>query len=177
MTGTMLRTIAEINASVREEFVTWLGGVFEHSPWLADAAWSARPFADRAALHRAMVEVVNRASPGQQLALIRAHPDLVGRAALAGTLTRASTAEQEAAGLDPGRLTEAERTRFADLNAAYQSRFGFPFIICARENTKATILAAFEQRLGHDRDQEIRTALDEIAKIARLRLTDLVNEH
>jgi OHCU decarboxylase len=109
----------------------------------------------------------------EQVALIRAHPDLVGRAALAGTLSSASTAEQAAAGLD--RLTPDEIADFTRLNAEYQARFGFPFVICARENKKESILAGFSARLTNSREREIQAALAEIAKIGWLRLLDSVS--
>ena len=169
-----LWTIAEVNTWDVETFVARLGGVFESSPWIAERAWTTRPFADLDALHRSMVEVVNSATEEQQLALIRAHPDLVGAAALAGTLTPASTGEQAAAGLDPGSLTPDEIAEFAIRNAVYNERFGFPFVICARENRKASILAGLQARVDHPAEQERQTALDEIAKIAWFRLTDLI---
>ncbi len=168
--------IGEINALDRDAFVERLGSVFENSPWIAATAWPLRPFSSRQALHRAMCDIVDRASPDDQLALIQAHPDLVGQAALAGRLTRASTAEQAAAGLDLDRLTPEERAAFATNNHAYRERFGFPFVICARENKKAAILAGFAARLEHDRAEEIGIALAEIAKIAHYRLVDLVAE-
>ena len=158
----------------REAFVNRLGGVFESSSWIADRAWASRPFADLDGLHRAMVDVVTTASEEQQLALIRAHPDLVGAAALAGTLTCESTGEQAAAGLDPGSLTPDEIAEFGALNASYTERFGFPFVICARENRKESILAGLRTRIDHSDDQERRTALEEIAKIAWYRLADLI---
>jgi OHCU decarboxylase len=119
---------------------------------------------------------VARAGAERQVALIRAHPDLVGRAALAGTLTRESTGEQQAAGLDPGRLTPEEIAQFRELNEAYKTRFGFPFVICARENTKEAILSAFASRLRNNRDDEIATAIAEIAQICWYRLADAVDE-
>lgn len=168
--------IAAINALDRDGFVALLGGLFEGSPWVGVDAWAARPFADRDALERALVEAIERASRERQMALIRAHPDLVGRAALAGTLGRESTAEQAAAGLDRDRLSPAEVARFAELNAAYRERFGFPFVICARENKKDAILAGFAARLGHTREEEIGVALREIGRIGHFRLLDLVRE-
>jgi 2-oxo-4-hydroxy-4-carboxy-5-ureidoimidazoline decarboxylase len=169
-------TLAEVNAWDRDAFVARLGGLFEGSPWIAAEAWAARPFGSREELHRAFRDAILRADEERQLALIRAHPDLVGRAALAGTLTRESTGEQRAAGLDPGRLTPEEIARFGELNATYKERFGFPFVICARENRKASILAGFQTRLGNDRPTEIATALGEIAKIGWYRLVDAVDE-
>ncbi len=106
--------------------------------------------------------------------MIRAHPDLVGAAALAGTLTRESTGEQAAAGLDPGSLTPEEIAEFAERNAAYKERFGFPFVICARENRKASILAGLRTRIDHSAEQERQTAINEIGKIAWYRLADLI---
>jgi 2-oxo-4-hydroxy-4-carboxy-5-ureidoimidazoline decarboxylase len=164
--------LAELNAMDRAGFVAALGAVFEHSPWIADAAFAARPFADVAALHRAMVAAVDRAGEERQLALIRAHPDLAGKAARAGALGAHSTREQAGAGLD--RLSDEEYARFHRLNDAYQARFGFPFIIAVRDHTKDTILRAFETRLGHDRASEIAEALRNVARIAELRLADLV---
>ena len=165
-------TIAEVNGLDREAFTEVFGGVFEHSPWIAAAGWESRPFASVEALHESLCAVMYGASAAQQEALIREHPDLVGRAAREGGLTPASTGEQAAAGLD--RLSAAEIARFEELNAAYRDRFGFPFVICARENKKESILAGFDARLGNARDEEITTALGEIAKIARLRLLDIV---
>jgi 2-oxo-4-hydroxy-4-carboxy-5-ureidoimidazoline decarboxylase len=169
-------TITDVNTWDRDTFVARLGFLFEHSPWIAEAAWPDRPFASRADLFRSLVAAVARADVASQVALIRAHPDLVGHAALAGTLTRASTGEQQAAGLDPGRLTPAEIARFRELNEAYTTRFGFPFVICARENTKDTILAGFVSRLGNTRDDEIAVALAEIGKICWYRLADAVDD-
>jgi OHCU decarboxylase len=157
--------------SDREAFVTRYGGLFEHSPWVAEAAWAAGPFADDEALLAAMVAAVERAPHERRLALIRAHPDLAGRAAIAGELTADSAREQAAAGLD--RLTPEEYATFTRTNAAYRERHGFPFVICAREHDKASILAAAGERLEHDTAAEMAVALAEIAKIARLRLADL----
>ena len=165
-------TLREINALDQDGFVTALGFVFEGSPWIAARAWQARPFGSLTHLHRSLCDVMYNASVEQQVALIRAHPDLVGQAALAGTLTPVSTQEQASAGLD--RLSPEEIATFTRLNQAYRHRFGFPFVICVRENRKEGILAAFATRLEHSRDEEISTALAEIAKIASLRLRDVV---
>jgi len=167
-------TLEQVNALTREEAVERFGHLFEHSPWIVEATWDQRPFVSRAALHRALVETVWSAPEERQVALIAAHPDLVGRAALAGTLTRESTGEQRAAGLDAGALTPEEIDAFARNNAAYRERFGFPFVICARENKKESILAGFAARLGNAREEEIRQALREIGRIAWYRLTDVV---
>jgi 2-oxo-4-hydroxy-4-carboxy-5-ureidoimidazoline decarboxylase len=142
--------------------------LFEHSPWV-EARADARPSSgDR---HADLMAVVGDASPEEQLALIRAHPELAGKAAVDFSLTEASAAEQAGAGLD--RLTKAELDRFHALNAAYRERFGFPFIICVRLTDKAGILAAMERRLGNDRDTEIATALAQIGEIVRLRLESI----
>jgi 2-oxo-4-hydroxy-4-carboxy-5-ureidoimidazoline decarboxylase len=168
-------TLEEINALDQGDFVRALGGLFEGPPWIVTEAWQARPFASLEELHRALCSIMYNASLERQIALIRDHPDLVGRAALAGTLTPASTNEQASAGLD--RLSPEEIATFTRLNQAYHERFGFPFVICVRENKKDGILAGFTARLNNTREQEIRTALDEIAKICSLRLHDLVSDH
>jgi 2-oxo-4-hydroxy-4-carboxy-5-ureidoimidazoline decarboxylase len=162
------RTLADLNSLDRTAFVDALGWVFEGSPWVAERAWAARPFASVAALHAALVQAVERASPDEQLALIRVHPDLGTRARLSDS----STAEQAGAGLD--RLNPDEYARFHDLNARYRERFGFPFIIAVRNHTKASILAEFARRLGHSATDERATALAEIATIARFRLAEAV---
>ena len=165
-------TISQINALPREEFVRVVGPVFEHSPWIAERTQG--PFADRDTLHARLVATTDAATIEEKLSLIRAHPDLVGRLAREGKLTRESTGEQAAAGLNT--LTDDEVRAFETYNAAYRDKFGFPFVICARENKKDAILAAFPVRLQNDAAQEIRTALAEIYKIARLRLLDLIEE-
>jgi 2-oxo-4-hydroxy-4-carboxy-5-ureidoimidazoline decarboxylase len=165
-------TLAQLNSLSREEFVRNVGPVFEHSPWIAEAAWAGRPFATVEQLHGALCQTVRKSSESQKLALIRAHPDLVGRAALAGTLTRESIGEQASAGLS--QLTAAETAAFQKYNAAYREKFGFPFVICARLNRKEAILAGFEARLHSSPEQEVAAALAEIFKIAELRLRDLI---
>jgi OHCU decarboxylase len=155
----------------RDAFVARFGGVFEASPWIAERAYARGPFAGVAELHRAMVAVVDEAPREARLALIRAHPDLAGKAAIAGALTAESTREQAAAGLD--RLTPQQHARILALTAAYRDRFGFPFVVCAREHTADSIIAAAQERLHNDPDAEERAALAEIAKIAALRLADL----
>ena len=166
----MTVTIATLNRLDREAFRRTLGGVFEQSPWVADAAFDRRPFATLDALHATMVDVVRSASRPAQLALIREHPDLAGKAARA-TMSAASVAEQASAGLD--RLTDEEYERFERLNHAYRDRFGFPFVIAVRRHDKLAILSAFEARLRNTVDDEIATALAQIGEIARLRLETL----
>jgi OHCU decarboxylase len=165
-------SIEQLNDADQDAFVGAIGFAFEGSPWIAAQAWHDRPFSGLDQLYEALCAVVQRAPRDRQLALIEAHPDLVGRAALAGTLTPHSQEEQASAGLD--RLSPDEVATFARLNAAYRERFGFPFVICVRENKTEAILAGLTTRLGHARDQEIATALGEIAKIARLRLLDVL---
>jgi urate oxidase / 2-oxo-4-hydroxy-4-carboxy-5-ureidoimidazoline decarboxylase len=169
-------SMTEINALDRAEFVARLGHLFEGSPWIVAAAWDSRPWESVQSLHATLVNEVASASEERQLSLIRAHPDLVGRAALAGTLTRESTAEQRAAGLDPEALTEEEIAQFRDANAQYQEKFGFPFVICARENREESILFGFATRLRNEPAVEMQTALDEIGKIAWHRLNDVVDD-
>jgi len=164
-------SIAEINSLSLDDFVRVIGPVFEHSPWIAEASWTKRPFASLEELHGALCGTVREAGEEQQLALIRAHPDLVGRAALAGTLTPTSAGEQASAGLN--QLAPDEIAAFQKFNQAYRDKFGFPFVICARLNKKEAILNGFQARLQHSRAEEIETALEEIAKIAKLRLQDI----
>jgi 2-oxo-4-hydroxy-4-carboxy-5-ureidoimidazoline decarboxylase len=145
-----------------------MSALFEHSPWV-EARADARPSSgDR---HADLMAVVRDATPEEQLALIRAHPELAGEAAVDGSLTQASAAEQASAGLD--RLTQSEFDRFHALNAAYREKFGFPFIICVRLTDKAGILAAMERRLANDRDTEIAAAIEQIGEIVRLRLGEM----
>jgi 2-oxo-4-hydroxy-4-carboxy-5-ureidoimidazoline decarboxylase len=167
-----MTSIAALNAADRATFVAAIGFAFEHSPWIAEAAWEHRPFASAGALHAALAGVVASAPEDLRVALIAAHPDLAGRVAREGRLTAASHGEQSAAGLD--RLTAEEIARFDAANAAYRARFGFPFVICAREHDTTSILAALERRTRNDRPTEIAIALGEIAKIAQLRLQDAV---
>ena len=165
-------TLDRLNAADRETFVNAIGFAFENSPWIAEAAWEHRPFASLAVLHSSMVSLVTAASSERQIALIVAHPDLAGHLARAGWRTSASATEQDHAGLD--QLTADELVHFDRLNSAYHTRFGFPFVICARENNKASIIAALEERLTNDREAESAMALAEIAKIARLRLAGAI---
>ena len=161
-------TLAAVNALPPAEFVRVAGPVFEDSPWIAEAVVNQRPFVAALELLGAMCAAVRTSSEDKQLALIRAHPDLVGRA----VLTAESRGEQVAAGLTG--LTPEEVALFGRYNSEYHARFGFPFVICARLNKKDAILAAFPARLEHSAEQERATALEEIYKIARLRLGDLL---
>ncbi len=161
-----------LNAADRANFVAVLGGIFEKSPWIAERAHRPAPFATVAALFDAMAGAVDSATRDEKLALIRNHPDLAGKAARAGTLTAASAAEQGTLGLD--RLSDTEFARFERLNKAYKDKFGFPFVICVKRQTRDAILDSFERRLGNDADAELAAALAEISLIARLRLAEMV---
>jgi OHCU decarboxylase len=167
-------SLAELNARDEAGFVAVCGPLFEHSPWIAARTWKRRPFPTLAALHEELVATVQQATRQEQLALIAAHPDLVGRLAREGRLSRSSAAEQAAAGLSA--LSASEIDLFERCNREYRDKFDLPFIICARENRKEAILAAFPARLAHTREQEIAASLAEIGKIARLRLRDAVTE-
>jgi len=162
--------LAAINHLSREAFVEQLGWVFEHSPWVAEKAWEHRPWASLEALHRSLVQVVREAPKEAQLALIRAHPDLGSRARMA----QASVAEQKGAGLDA--LPPAEFERIQTLNRAYTDKFGFPFILAVRGKSKAEVFKAMEERLPNPPELEFQTALEEIYKIARFRLADLLGQ-
>jgi 2-oxo-4-hydroxy-4-carboxy-5-ureidoimidazoline decarboxylase len=169
----MSLTISELNQLGRAEFVRAIGPVFEHSPWIARATWARRPFVDLNDLHHELCKTAKNSGEQKHLVLIRSHPDLVGRAALTGTLTRESLNEQAGAGLN--KLSPKETGLFQKKNAAYRKKFGFPFVICARLNKKEVILAGFDQRLKNSREREIKTALEEIFKIAEFRLRDLIS--
>ena len=159
----------------RDDFVARFGGIFEHSPWVAEGAYDKGlgPESDSAeGLHADMTAVMRAAPKDKLLALINAHPDLAGKLHAAGRLTADSSKEQSSAGLDM--LTDAERARFTELNDAYKARFGFPFILAVKGKTKQEILASFETRLHHTPDEEFKTALEQIEKIALLRLKDML---
>jgi 2-oxo-4-hydroxy-4-carboxy-5-ureidoimidazoline decarboxylase len=153
----------------RGTFIARYGALFEHSPWVVARAAERLPFSS---LHGGLMQVVQDATPEEQLALIRAHPELAGKAAVDGTLTHASAAEQASAGLD--QLTQEEFDRFHALNAAYADKFDFPFIICVRLTNKGGILEAMQRRLDNDRETEIGTALEQIGEIVRLRLENIL---
>jgi 2-oxo-4-hydroxy-4-carboxy-5-ureidoimidazoline decarboxylase len=157
-------TIDELNSLPREAFVGALGGIYEHSPWVAERAWDQRPFASIEALHGVMRAAVDGASSEVQLRLLRAHPDLGARL----QMSAASTGEQAGAGLD--RLGAGEFERLRDLNLAYRAKFGFPFILAVKGATKAEIFAALERRFGNEPEEEFREALRQVHRIAAFRL-------
>jgi 2-oxo-4-hydroxy-4-carboxy-5-ureidoimidazoline decarboxylase len=165
-------SLDEVNAMPESDFVAIIGPLFEHSPWIARETWPQRPFVSREDLLARLAATFRRATLERKLDLIRAHPDLAGRLARQGDLTPDSTQEQASAGLD--RLLPDEVKQFEEYNRSYQARFNFPFVICARLNDKKTILLAFQRRLQLSRADEIETALDEIEKIAALRLNALL---
>ena len=165
-------SLDELNAAGRVQFLAALGDIFEHSPWVAEIAAGQRPFATLASLYQSLQTALLGADPERQLAVIKAHPDLAGKAARAGSLTADSTAEQASAGLD--RLSEAEYAAFGRLNEAYKARFGFPVIICVRRHTKESILHQLERRCEHDAATERAAAIAEILRIVALRLDQRV---
>ena len=167
-------SLDEINAMPAADFVAALGDVFEHAPWVAERAAAGRPYSSVAALHEALMHAVYGAPTATQLAFVRGHPELGGKLARAGAMTHASKSEQGGLGLD--RLNDEEFARFERLNGAYRERFGFPFIICVRRHTRASILAEFERRLKNDPAAELAAALVEIGEITRLRLAAKVRD-
>jgi len=162
----------------RDEFVSRFGGVFEHSPFIAERAFDNGAVIEPltfGGVHGALVEVFRAASADERLGVLQAHPDLAGRLAIAGELTEDSRKEQAGAGLD--RLSPAEHARFTELNSAYVAKFGFPFIIAVKGLGKDDILTAFETRIGNDRDAEFATATAQVEKIALLRLQSMLPEN
>ena len=171
----MTITLEQLNAASQAEFTALLDGTYEHSPWIAEAAWARRPFASLAALKLALVQVLREAGVEPQLALIRAHPELAGKAMVAKTLTAESTNEQGKAGLTD--CTPEEFAKIQQLNADYNARFGFPFILAVRGPRglglpKAEIIATFERRLHNHPDFERAECLRNIHRIAEIRLND-----
>jgi OHCU decarboxylase len=167
-------SLPRVNALDEDAFAGAFSGVFEHSPWVARAAWRRRPFRSLAGVRLAFAGALRDAGRERGLALVRAHPELAGRAAAEGEMTAESTREQASVGLN--RLSPADLDRLSALNAAYAERFGFPLVICVREHTTSSILAWGEQRLKRSAEDELQTALEEIAKIGHLRLDDLLTD-
>ena len=168
----MQKSLSELNTCGKDDFVSALANVFEHSPWVAELAAAARPFAGVKALLAAMTDAVERAPAERQMALIKAHPDLANKTQRAAGLTVESTAEQNGLGLD--RLSDAEFLAFERVNEAYRARFGIPYIACVRRHTKDSVLRDFERRLPNDAATETQTSIGEICRIAALRLDQLV---
>jgi 2-oxo-4-hydroxy-4-carboxy-5-ureidoimidazoline decarboxylase len=165
-------TLAEINALDRAGFVKQLGGIVEHSPWIAEDAWPRRPFASVDALHAAMVAALMAAPVDTQMVVVRAHPELAGKAAIRGEMTADSKLEQGGAGLN--QCSPQEFARLTALNRAYKAKFGFPFIVAVKGLDRAAIIKQFEARLGHDRATEFGEALAQIGRISRLRLATML---
>jgi 2-oxo-4-hydroxy-4-carboxy-5-ureidoimidazoline decarboxylase len=165
-------TLADLNACSSDDFVAKLANIFEYSPWIAEQAASARPFAGVQALFESMKAAVHRAPIQVRLALINAHPDLANKTRRAEGLTAESNTEQNSAGLD--RLSEAEYQAFERVNNAYRSKFGYPYVVCVRRQTRDSILRDFERRLPNDADTEARKSIEEICRIAALRLDEIV---
>ena len=161
-------TLDSLNTISEADFTAALGDIFEHSPWVAEQAAKRRPFATLKGLHDAMMAALHAAPAETQLARVKAHPDLAGKAARSGAMTADSVSEQGSVGLD--RLTDAEYARFTRLNEAYQAKFGIPFIVCVRRHTKDSILNEFERRLTQDSAGALDTAISEIGRITALRL-------
>jgi 2-oxo-4-hydroxy-4-carboxy-5-ureidoimidazoline decarboxylase len=166
------KSIADLNACSTADFVAALANIFEYSPWIAEQAAAARPFAGVRPLFEAMKAAVDRAPAEARLALIKAHPDLADKTQRAAGLTAESNAEQNSVGLD--RLSDAEYDAFERVNNAYRAKFGFPYIVCVRRHTKDSILRNFERRLPNDATAEVATSIEEITRIAALRLDQLV---
>jgi 2-oxo-4-hydroxy-4-carboxy-5-ureidoimidazoline decarboxylase len=166
-------TIDSVNALPRDAFVAAFGDIAEHSPWVAERAGARRPFADRRAMAEAFIDAIFDADEPEKLALLRAHPDLAGLAAIAGDLAPESRREQAGAGLD--RLTPEEFTRFTELNKAYRERFRFPFILAVKGADKDTILRSFVARLGNDHEAELAAAIRQVARIVSFRIEDRVS--
>lgn len=161
----------------RDEFVARFGGVFEHSPWIAERAWDNGRIATplRAGpVHEALCAEFRAASHDERIGVLRAHPDLAGKLAIAGELTQESKSEQAGAGLD--RLNAEEHARFTELNTRYMTGFGFPFIIAVKGHNKDSILAAFETRIGNDPETEFETACAQVEKIAGFRIASILPE-
>jgi 2-oxo-4-hydroxy-4-carboxy-5-ureidoimidazoline decarboxylase len=168
-----MMSLAEVNAMAAPDFIACFSDVAEHAPWVAERAQTRRPFVSVEAIIAAFQAVIRQAPEAERLRLIRAHPDLAGRAAIAGNLAEASRKEQAGAGLD--RLTPEEFARFTDLNSRYRSRFGIPFIFAVKGATLHQILTSFAERLGNDPETEHATALDQVCHIVGFRIADQVS--
>lgn len=167
----MTLSLDSLNAGTQADFVALLGGIFEHSPWIAAGAWDARPYADVADLHAKMAAVMRAAPFARTLGLLRAHPELAGRAMVSRALTAASTDEQTRSGLT--QCTPEELARLRALNAAYNAKFGWPFILAVKHLDRAAIIRIFAERLDHDAASEFADNLNNIETITRWRLDDL----
>ncbi len=165
-------SIAALNAMTAKEFTDALGAIFEHSPWVAERAAARRPFADVSQLHHAMADAVRHAGEEECVLLIRAHPELAGKAAVRGELTEESTREQKGAGLD--QCSAEEFAQLQELNRRYNEKFGFPFVIAVKGHDRQSILHHFARRLENERDVEVRECIEQIIRIGGFRLADVV---
>jgi 2-oxo-4-hydroxy-4-carboxy-5-ureidoimidazoline decarboxylase len=165
-------TISELNAMSQQDFAAALGAVYEHSPWFALRAAGKRPFRDLWQLQQAMANEVRSAKPEEQMKLIKAHPELAGKAAVRGELTEESTREQKGAGLD--QCSPQEFAQLQDLNQRYRDKFGFPFIIAVKGHDRQSILKNMAERLGNQRDAEMAECAEQIIRIGNFRMADLV---
>ncbi|MBP3952449.1 2-oxo-4-hydroxy-4-carboxy-5-ureidoimidazoline decarboxylase [Bacillus sp. YZJH907-2] len=163
-------SMAEVNEMSKEEFVKTVGVVFEHSPWVAERTWKHHPFDNANTMYMLLIEEMNKAEEDRQLSLLRSHPDLGTRL----EISEASTSEQKGAGLNE--LTEEEFKKFSRLNHVYVDTFGFPFILAVRGHTKESIQMAMEQRIANTVQEERKTALTEVSKIAKFRLDDMIEQ-
>lgn len=165
-------TVNQINQMSQSEFVECFGGIYEHSDWVAKQAWLAAPFDDFDAVLTSLANVVSQSDDSTKLALLRAHPQLSGRVSERHQLTNASQAEQKSVGLNE--LTSEQADWLAQYNALYYKAFGFPFIIAVKNHTQAQIFQQMENRVNNCVDDELKTALEQVDEIARIRLSQLV---
>ncbi len=172
---TQLSSLKQLNTTDRDTFIALLGGIFEHSPWVAERVYGKQPFSDITELHRAMVSVVQESTREERLKLICNHPELAGKEAKEDSLTEDSKSEQASAGLD--QCTPQEFARLNQLNAAYRDKFKFPFIIAVRGRNRHEIMDDIESRLDNSPEVEFDRCIDEIARIAELRLEGLLGTH
>jgi 2-oxo-4-hydroxy-4-carboxy-5-ureidoimidazoline decarboxylase len=168
---TKIESFTEINQLPQDEFVSLLADIYEHSPWVASEAWVQKPFASLTQLHTTMNAVVKNSSEERQLVLLRAHPELAGKAAQQGDLTQSSQGEQKGAGLTA--LKPDEMAHISQLNQNYREKFQFPFIIAVKNHTKSSIFSEFERRLQNERNDELETAIEQVCMIAGFRLRAL----
>lgn len=171
-TRILLMELSSLNNQDQTSFTTALADIFEHSPWIPERTWSARPFKTLEELHSKLCQTLDTSDTEHKLDLIRAHPDLAGKLAVAGELTDFSTAEQASAQLD--QLTTEQFEHMSNLNQQYKDKFGFPFIICVKEHNQTSIFQHFEERVNHDAETELDAALYQIKRIAWHRLNDLI---
>lgn len=168
-------TLSHLNQCGSSQFISLLAGIFEHSPWVAEQSVSRRPFESVDHLHRLMFETVLNSPDEKQLQLIRNHPELAGKEAESGSLTNESTQEQQGAGLDQCSANELAQLR--ELNQTYRERFGFPIVIAVKGLDRYDILALMQQRIDNNAEQEQQTCIEQIGRIARFRLDELIKQN